>query len=83
MAYASSSEAAREGGGFVSGFHRWLRDQRWEHWLETDTPVASPELNPWPRRLSEYERNGFWNTTDWGPKPGKPGCQATDDRAAA
>lgn len=62
---------------FVPHAATWLNDERW-----TDDAVAPPtgpdppDADPWPKRLREFHRNGFWNATDWGPKPGKPGCLA-------
>jgi len=62
---------------FVPHPSTWLNGERW-----TDDAVAPPtgpdppDADPWPKRLREFHRNGFWNATDWGPKPGKPGCLA-------
>ncbi len=35
-----------------------------------------PTAEVWRPRLVAFadRANGFWNTTDWGPRPGKPGC---------
>ena len=82
--FAECEEARRDGGKFVQGFHRWLRDGRWEHWLDDDpSPSTVVDLDPWPRRLREWERNRYW-PDDWGPKPGRPGYQGPPipDRAA-
>lgn len=73
-AFSSSDEARRDGGKFVMGFDRWLRDGFWEHWLEPVQVAAVTAIDPWPQRVREFRRNQYWNTTDWGPKPGKPGC---------
>lgn len=61
----------------------WLNGERW---LDgADPPLlaagmgAAATSDPWPKRLREYRANGYWNTTDWGPKPGKPGCLAPAD----
>jgi hypothetical protein len=84
--FAESPEAREAGGKYVKGFHRWLRDGLFEPWL---APVADPDKppdppdDPWPRRLREFRRNGFWNTTDWGPKPGKPGYRGPELQEAA
>lgn len=62
---------------FVPNPATWLNG---ECWLDgTGAPMPQdppPDDDPWPRRIREFERNGFWNTTDWGPKPGRPDCQA-------
>jgi hypothetical protein len=84
--YADSPEAREQGGRFVKGFHRWLKDALFEPWL---APVADPAKppeppdDPWPRRLREFRVNGYWNTTDWGPKPGKPGYRGPELQEAA
>lgn len=57
----------------------------WRNWVlkaigwapkTTTFQPPPPDDDPWPRRIREFERNGFWNTTDWGPKPGRPDCKA-------
>lgn len=59
----------------------WLNGERWLDGagaalpLTPGGPAATP-ADPWPKRLREFRANGYWNTTDWGPKPGKPGCLA-------
>lgn len=54
---------------------RWIRDEKFADWLDAPKPATVTELDPWPHRLRELHRNAYWNTTDWGPKPGKPGCR--------
>lgn len=31
--------------------------------------------SPWVARCRDLKRNGHWNTTDWGEKPGRAGCE--------
>lgn len=72
--FSASEDARRDGGKYVPAFDRWLRDGFWEHWVETAPVAVVTSLDPWPRRVREFRRNGYWHP-DWGPKPGKPGCQ--------
>ena len=81
-AFADSDDARRDGGAFVQGFHRWLRDGRWEHFLPPDGPPAPGLLplveDPWPKRLRNYAdpKNREWRELEWGPRPGRMGCKA-------
>ncbi len=86
--YFASPEATRDGGQFAKGVHRMIEADRWEVFAE---PVAAapqlfdeadPQDDPWRRRVREFQRNGFWNQLDWGPKPGRPGCAAPADLLA-
>jgi hypothetical protein len=40
-----------------------------------DVAPVSPD-QAWRFRLAGYKTSKFWNTTDWGPRPDKPGCNA-------
>lgn len=35
-----------------------------------------PPEEPWEKRVRDFRKDGFWNATTWGPKPGEPGCRA-------
>lgn len=76
--YYASGDATKDGGKFAQGVHVAVKTGRWEAFVERPKPVAGSviEADPWPKRLREFQRNGYWNTTDWGPKPGKEGCRA-------
>lgn len=54
----------------------WLNG---EYWLDVaDEPAprrTEDEVDPWAKRLRAYRLNGYWHS-DWGAKPGKPGCKA-------
>jgi len=40
-------------------------------------PAAPPDpLAAWRARCREHAANGYWNSLDWGPKPGRPDCRA-------
>ncbi|MGI9169399.1 MAG: helix-turn-helix domain-containing protein [Caulobacteraceae bacterium] len=45
--------------------------------MPADKPIVAPG-DLWRPRLSAFAdpANRHWNTTDWGPKPGQPGCRA-------
>lgn len=38
-----------------------------------EPPVAP--VSPWVARCRDFKRNHYWNTTDWGEKPGRAGCE--------
>lgn len=76
--YADSEDARKEGGKFVPGFDRWLRDGKWEHWLRDEPDLLSATiipLDPWRFRCETFLRNNWWEE-DWGPRPGREGCEA-------
>lgn len=76
--YYAGPDATKAQGQFAQGVHIVVSSGKWEAFVE-DKPDAGPDppdTDPWPKRLREFRRNGFWNATDWGPKPGKPGCLA-------
>lgn len=76
-AYYASPDATKDGGKYAKGAHRMIENDRWQAFEADLTPRAKPSTaDPWPGRLLAFQRNGYWNTTDWGPKPGKPGCMA-------
>lgn len=37
--------------------------------LRTSTPP-----DPWRERARNWAKNAYWNTLDWGPRPGREGC---------
>lgn len=80
IGYYASPDATKNGGEFAAGIHVAIGQGRWEAFADSDpgsgpgAPVPPPD--PWPGRLLAFQRNGYWNTTDWGPKPGKLGCRA-------
>lgn len=52
-----------------------------EGFYGTDAKVAAPPVaaptapdDRWRRACRRYQASQYWNTTDDGPKPGKPGC---------
>lgn len=76
-AYFASQEATKDGGAFVKGVHRMIEGDRWEAFVETrppDGPPSPDDPGPWRRRMLDWTKNRYWNSTDWGPKPGSPGC---------
>lgn len=79
-AYFASPDARKNDGEFVKGVHRMIEGDRWEAFV-AEGSTDPPDTDPWPRRLREFQSNQYWNTTDWGPKPGKPGCRAPQAQA--
>lgn len=57
----------------------WLNGERWadgEGALPPDPPPeADPELSQWRLPCLMLTKNNYWNTLDWGPRPGTPGCR--------
>lgn len=84
-AYADSEDARREGGKYVPGFHRWLRNGLWEHW-KPDGPELRSEIlafpaDPWRFRCQTFLKNDSWYE-DWGPRPGREGCECPPELLA-
>jgi lysophospholipase L1-like esterase len=59
----------------------------WRSWYKKATTFADarkifrPSIDQappddWEHRVAEFKANYWWNETEWGPKPGKPGCAA-------
>lgn len=80
-AYFATKDARKNDCEFVKGTHRMIEADRWQAFAVDLDATPPPSADPWPGRLREFRRNGFWNTTDWGPKPGKPGCLAPESQA--
>lgn len=85
---AAASRFAREGREpkaecGAPGMHRWLADRKFLDWLTSTAvpePVVRDEASTWRSRLRQFTGpSQHWNTMDWGPKPGKPGCRAPPD----
>ena len=54
---------------FVPNPATWLNGERWLDGL-SERPEPTPaarNADPWPSRLRDFQRNGYWNSTDWGP----------------
>lgn len=79
--YASEDQQHRGDCG-APAFERWLKQGRYEAWLDGTGPTAAsgrqatPDpLDQWRRRVTAFHKpGGYWNTNDWGPEPGRPGC---------
>lgn len=59
----------------------------WRNWAskaireapKSHAPAAAAPANPgdpWRSRVREFVKNRYWNRLDWGPPPGREGCQA-------
>jgi hypothetical protein len=61
---------------WCAGLHQWVLKAT--ELAPRSARHAEPETfapgSPWERRVIEFRANGYWNSTDWGPKPGKPDC---------
>ena len=57
------------------GFHRWLGDGTWEHWLPTAAITDGGALpdDRWRIAVRLFQAGDDWPDT-YGPAPGKPGC---------
>lgn len=51
----------------------WIDREAKEAPRLVSAPVAKP-ADPWPGRLRSWRDSRYWNASDWGPKPGAPGC---------
>lgn len=48
-------------------------------WAKNARPNAAPQKPPdWERRLNHARHHGTWASSEWGPKPGMPGCQVPE-----
>lgn len=75
VAYFASPDATKDDGKFAKGTHRLIENDRWEAFAGAAEPKAVAALrDPWPGRITEYRLANYWNS-QWGPKPGKPGCK--------
>lgn len=45
--------------------------------------VRAADHDPWPARMQSWTLNRYWNTNDWGPKPGREGCVVPPEHMAA
>lgn len=78
-AYYASEQATKNGGEFAKGVHRIIENDRWASFVSdaaAGTNGVDPEAQRWRGRVGEFSRNRWWEETNWGPKPGKPGCEA-------
>lgn len=92
-AYFASDAATKDGGAFVKGVHRMIEADRWETFapaaasapdLFAAAAPAEADYNPWPSRVREFICNAYWNSLDWGPRPGREGCTVSaEDLAVA
>lgn len=79
--YFASDEARRDDGRFAKGIHRIIANDRWESFVDHATPLealaaaaAADPSESWRRRVKGLVSGSkFWNPTDWGPEPGRPG----------
>ncbi len=73
--YVSSPEAKKDGGQFVPAMERWIRDETWRDFISNPAEGEKHATGPnWAERMEHWSK-GKWNTTEWGPKPGTPGCR--------
>jgi hypothetical protein len=68
---------------FVPGLHRWLRDGKFEHFIEKRDLFAAPEkpVIDWPKILAAWARDGFW-PSGIGEPPTDPRYQGPTDLVA-
>jgi hypothetical protein len=84
--YFATEAARKENGKFAKGVHRVVQRDRWKDHLPNPIEAASPAQpvgDKWKSRLESLRASRFWNSTDWGPRPGKPGCLVPADLLAA
>lgn len=64
---------------FVSQAKSFQRLREGFYGEDADAPRSAgepaPAHSPWPGRMREWRQNRFWKDLDWGPRPGKPGCE--------
>lgn len=58
---------------------RTIKDAPKRPGLTAAAPTAVDVLDGWRRRVNAFVNGSrFWNPTDWGPEPGRPGCEVPD-----
>lgn len=60
---------------FAPGLHLFLRDGKWEHYLQADGVSELVTLDQWQERVRYFYKFDNWNE-EWGPTPDQPGCLA-------
>jgi hypothetical protein len=66
--YYASEDVKREDHAYAKGVHRIIAKDRWKDFVGQVAITSAPVVvGP--------DASQYWNTTDDGPKPGKPGCQ--------
>lgn len=85
-AYYASSDATKDGGQFAKGAHRIIANDRWEGFVDGQTPLealaASAPEDPaalWRRRMGWLADGSVPWRDEWGPRPGKPACTVPAD----
>jgi uncharacterized protein YdaU (DUF1376 family) len=82
--YAADPDTQRDGGKWVPGFDRWLRDGKWEHHR---ADLFSGEIGEADALPTHVQRSwaadwrdkgpGGWKRWERGPYPGEPGCRVS------
>ncbi len=82
--YFASDDATKSAGQFCQGVATVVSSGRWEAFVDESGPDPPEPADPWRERMLRWSMNQYWNS-EWGPKPGKPGCLAPEgllERAA-
>lgn len=80
-AYYGTDDATKASGQFARGAHRMINNDRWQGFELVGTQSTEP-IDPWAGRVRGWAKNAYWHS-DWGPKPGSPGCLAPASEQAA
>lgn len=76
--YAAEGREPRADCG-APALERWLRDGRFADWIAgPDTAAPSTPPCPWRHRARLWKGNRYWES-EWGPRPGQPGCECPDE----
>jgi hypothetical protein len=78
--YYAAPDVSRDDHAFAKGAHRIIAKDRWKDFVGQGGGVSAPAVartpdDRWRRSIRRFQASAYWNTTDDGPKPGKPGCQ--------
>jgi uncharacterized protein YdaU (DUF1376 family) len=77
-AYYGGARQIENGRQYAAGAHRIINNDRWkEHYVQAlATQPTGPRdpLDTWRQRMREWTTNEWW-PGDWGPKPGRIGCE--------
>jgi hypothetical protein len=74
-------DVARTSADWPAAFHRWVinsMERRPGSFIKPSGSAArerTSETDIWSPRMREWSANRYWNRMDWGPPPGREGCQ--------
>jgi len=73
-AYLRTDEARKDDCQYVKGLHCWLKEGRYDAFLDEDTtPGEGVGPSEWAAAYEDFETRGAWDRSRLGPPPSEPG----------